>query len=172
MDHSRSGHATAERSQLLGIYLNDHLAGSFAGTDLARRMAKTHSEPAASSALEPIAAEIAQDRAALLEIMRGLDLPVRRHKIVVGRLTEKAGRLKSNGRLVRRSPLSSLLELEIMRLGVEGKAAVWKTLRVLADDEPRLKSQMLDTLLERADRQLRTLEELRLQAAESTFRRP
>ncbi|WP_327327731.1 hypothetical protein OG735_38255 [Streptomyces sp. NBC_01210] len=159
-----------ERSHLLGIYLNDHLAGSFAGTDLARRMAKTHEDPAVSSTLEAIAAEIAQDRSALLEIMSRLDLPVRRHKVVAGWLAEKAARLKTNGRLVRRSPLSSLLELEILRLGVEGKAAAWKTLRLLADSEPRLESQKLDTLLERAGHQLRTLEELRLQKARTTFR--
>jgi hypothetical protein len=35
---------------------------------------------------------------------------------------EKAGRLKFNGRLPARSPLSNLEELEMLRLGVKGKA--------------------------------------------------
>jgi hypothetical protein len=34
--------------------------------------------------------------------------------------------------LTSRSPLSNLEELELLRLGVEGKAAGWRTLRVLA----------------------------------------
>jgi hypothetical protein len=41
---------------------------------------------------------------------------------------EKAARLKLNGHLLARSPLSSLEELEMLRLGVEGKAAGWRTL--------------------------------------------
>ncbi|MGV9847844.1 hypothetical protein ACWDWU_03430 [Streptomyces sp. NPDC003442] len=39
-----------------------------------------------------------------------------------GRPGEKAGRLKPNGRLRRRSGLSTVLELESPRIGVEGKA--------------------------------------------------
>jgi hypothetical protein len=41
---------------------------------------------------------------------------------------EKAARLKLNGHLLARSSLSSLEEVEMLRLGVEGKAAGWRTL--------------------------------------------
>jgi hypothetical protein len=37
-----------------------------------------------------------------------------------------------------RSPLSDLEELELLRLGVEGKAAGWRTLRTQADTDARL----------------------------------
>jgi hypothetical protein len=63
---------------------------------------------------------------------------------------EKAGRLKSNGRLFTRSPLSDLEELEMLRLGIEGKAAGWRTLRTLADTDTRLDPQRLDELISRA----------------------
>lgn len=37
-----------------------------------------------------------------------------------------------------RSPLSLLEELELMRLGVEGAGAGWRTLRKLAERDQRL----------------------------------
>src|SRR6185312_11291302 len=116
-------------ASMLGIYLNDHLAGATAGTELAHRTARSHRDGQNGATLRRLAAEIAQDRAALLDIMTGLDVKVRRYKVSAAWIGEKAGRLKFNGRLFARSPLSNLEELEMLRLGVEGKAAGWRTLR-------------------------------------------
>jgi hypothetical protein len=52
-----------------------------------------------------------------------------------------------------------------MRLGVEGKAAGWRTLRALADTDTRLDRTRLDDLITAAQRQSYLLEELRIQAA-------
>ena len=158
-------------TDLLGIYLNDHLAGATVGTDRSRSLAEAEAErdPALADAVGPFSDESAEDRAELLRIMRSLDVPVRRYKIVAGRLAERAGRLKGNGRIVRRSPLTPMVELEMLRLGVEGKAAVWRTLRRLADTDDRLDPMHLDGLLGRADRQLDTLEQLRLRQVDETF---
>jgi hypothetical protein len=78
---------------------------------------------------------------------------------------EKAGRLKFNGRILSRSPVSDLEELEPPRLGVEGKAAGWRTLRILAGTDVRLDAERLDELISRASSQADQLEELRLHAA-------
>ncbi|MDX6393175.1 MAG: hypothetical protein QOJ73_4238 [Streptosporangiaceae bacterium] len=155
----RSGH------DLLGIYLNDHLAGATGGGELARRVAGSHQGPAAESALQRLAADIAQDRAALLDIMAALSIPARAYKVYVAWIGEKAARLKLNGYLLTRSPLSSLEELEMLRLGVEGKAAGWRTLRTLADSDNRLDPGRLDELISRAQRQADLIEELRMRAA-------
>lgn len=160
---------THVRADLLGIYLNDHLAGATAGVERARYLAEAERDTALAAALGPLADEIAQDRASLLEIMRRLDVPVRRYKVVAGHLAEKAGRLKSNGRLVRRSPLTPLVELELLRTGVMGKAALWETLRHLAAEDGRLDFGEFDGLLERAHEQLRTLERLHMQQTGQTF---
>jgi hypothetical protein len=154
----RSGH------DLLGIYLNDHLAGATGGLELARRVAASQRGPA-DSTFERLAAEIAQDRAALEDIMAALGIPVRAYKVYAAWLGEKAARLKLNGYLLTRSPLSSLEELEMLRLGVEGKAAGWRTLRVLAETDKRLEPGRLDELIARARRQADLLEELRVRAA-------
>jgi hypothetical protein len=158
---------------LLGIYLNDHLAGATAGVELAHRMARSQVGPgAAASTLQRLAAEIAQDRSALRDIMASLGVPARAYKVGVAWLGEKAGRLKFNGRLRSRSPLSNLEELEMLRLGVEGKAAGWRTLRVLADSDRRLDASRLDDLLARARRQADLLEELRVRAADEVIATP
>ncbi len=155
---------------LLGIYLNDHLAGATAGTELAHRMARSHGGEKDGGTLRRLAAEIGQDRAALLDIMAALGVTVRRYKVGAAWIGEKAGRLKFNGRLFARSPLSDLEELEILRLGVEGKAAGWRTLRTLADSDPRLDPARLDELIARARRQADLLEDLRVAAASQITR--
>jgi hypothetical protein len=115
----------------------------------------------AAADLRRIAAEITQDRAALLQIMGELGVGVRHYKVYAAWAGEKAGRLKLNGHLVSRSPLSDLEELEFLLLGVEGKTAGWHTLRALADYDTRLDQGQLDELIARAKRQSGTLEILR-----------
>ena len=160
---------TARRtgSDLLGVYLNDHLTGATAGMGLARRMAES-AEPGSESAalLRTLAAEIAADRAALVTIMTALGIRIHGYKVFGAWAGEKAGRLKLNGHLLTRSPLSDLEEAEILRLGVEGKAAGWRTLRVLADRDSRLDAARLDELLARAARQSAALETLRVTVAD------
>ena len=157
--------APQSRQDLLGIYLNDHLAGATGGMELARRMAGSHHDPAQRMTLQRLAADITQDRRALLDLMATLELPVRHYKLSAVWAAEKAARLKLNGKLLSRSPLSSLEELEMLRLGVEGKAAGWRTLRALADTDSRLNRDRLDELIARARQQADLLEELRVQAA-------
>ncbi|MGW5770407.1 hypothetical protein ACWEVY_14845 [Streptomyces longwoodensis] len=168
---SRTAHSDRAHDgrALLGIYLNDHLMGATGGVERIRRLVGTARGTDLGAALEPVAAEIAEDRAALLAIMRDLDLPVRRYKVVAGWAAEKAGLLKANGRLVRRSPLSTVVELEALRVAVEGKAAGWRVLRRLAGTDARLDAHRLDTLLERAARQQETLEDWRVRRAMEVF---
>lgn len=146
---------------LLGVYLNDHLAGGTAGLELFRRAAAAQGDRRPE--LRQLVGEVEQDRASLLALMRRLGVPVRRYKLAGGWVLEKAARLKSNGRLVRRSPLSDLVELEAMVLGVEGKAAGFRALRQARD--PRLDPAELDRLVARAEDQKGVLERLRLGAA-------
>jgi len=156
---------------LLGIYLNDHYAGSTSGLELFRRAEAHHRGTPVGETLSRLVTEVAEDRRALLEMMTALGVPVRQYKVAGAWAIEKVGRLKPNGplklngRLLRRSPLSDLVEFEGMRLGVEGKVAGWRVLRVAAGRYDSLDPDRLDNLIARARRQADTLEELRLQAA-------
>ncbi|MFH9990747.1 hypothetical protein [Streptomyces luteogriseus] len=162
--------APATDMSLLGIYLNDHLAGATAATARVRHLLRSCGGSPLADALAPVAAGIAEDRTSLLHIMRRLEVPVRRYKVYAGRAAEQVGRLKSNGSLVRRSPLSTLWELEALALGVEGKLAGWETIRDLAATDTRLDRGQLDDLIERARRQHATLEGLRHKQVEVAFR--
>ena len=162
--------AQRTRPDLLGVYLNDHLAGSTVGVGLARRMlasAEPGSERAA--ALGSLATEITEDRAALLRIMAALGVQVRGYKVFAAWAGEKAGRLKLNGYLLSRSPLSDLEETEFLRLGVEGKTAGWRTLRQLAGRDSRLDAARLDELIARANHQASVLESLRSSTVEQVL---
>lgn len=161
--------ATKRTSPLLGTYLNDHYAGATAGMELLRRAAHVQRARDGAAELARLAAEVTADREALQQIMADLGIPVHRAKAASGWLAEKAGRLKPNGRVLSRSPLSDVLELEMMRLGVEGKASCWRALRALADSDTRLDPARLDGLLQRAGEQIATLEELRTSTAAEIF---
>jgi carbon monoxide dehydrogenase subunit G len=149
-------------TELLSIYLNDHLAGAMAGTELARRISRTHPE------LRVLAADIEDDRKALLDVMSMLGVEQRPHKAAIGWLTEKAGRLKLNGRLLGRSPLSDVLELETLRVGIEGKSAMWRVLRTLK----AVDAERLERLLQRADSQAELVEQYRVHLAPKAFNAP
>ncbi|MGK5629844.1 hypothetical protein [Streptomyces sp. URMC 123] len=151
--------------RMLGIYLNDHLGGASAGVELAKRLAGRLRGSAAGPELERLAAEIAEDRGALLEMMARLEVPVRRYKILGGWAGEKLGRLKFNGRLLKRAQLSTLIELETLRLGVEGKSLLWRSLLEISERHEALDTERLQNLLRRAQRQIDTLESLRVNTA-------
>jgi hypothetical protein len=149
----------------LGIYLNDHLAGSTAGLELARRARGANEGTPLGGFLATIADEIEEDRKTLEGVMEDLGVRKDPAKVAAGWAIEKAGRLKLNGQLRGYSPLSRLVELEGLALGVTGKLALWKALRLLADQEPVLDAAALDGLVTRAEEHQRGLEEHRLVAA-------
>jgi len=142
---------------LLAIYLNDHLAGATGALELVRRAMRSSEGTELGAYLATLEREIEEDRDELMEIMRRLDVGTDRAKVAAGWAAEKAGRLKLNGRLVGSSPLSRLVEIEALLLGVQGKLAGWRALRDLTADEPGLDAQQLDRLAARAERQIEEL---------------
>jgi hypothetical protein len=146
---------------LLATYLNDHLGGATAGRELARRSAASNRDSELGGFLAGLAQEIDEDRDSLLELMGELQIGTDRIKVLGGWAAEKLGRLKPNGRLLSYSPLSRLLELEGLLLGVRGKLALWQALEVLQPHEPVLASTDLASLGQRAEGQLSELERRR-----------
>lgn len=141
----------------LRIYLNDHLVGASANVQLALRTAGSLRGTQLGHDLDAIAAQISADYAALVDIMRSVEVTPRRTFALLGRLGERLGRLKLNGRLLRPSQLSTLIELETLRLGVLGKLQGWRSLSVAAERDPRLNREQLRGLEEAAMRQAETL---------------
>ncbi len=155
--------------KLLSIYLNDHLAGSTAGVELAKRSLSNNRATPYGEFLEWLVQQITEDRRSLIGLMSRLGVRRDPLKQAVGWSLEKAGRLKLNGRLTEYSPLSRLVELEGLWTGVNGKLSLWRALESVADEDPRLDALWLIELEARADEQLRRLDKHRNSVARDAF---
>jgi len=150
--------------RLLAIYLNDHLAGATLGVELARRLRSSNRGDAEmGEPLARICTEIEADRDTLLHLMDRLDVDRDRVKPVLGWIAERLGRLKLNGQLRGYSPLSRVLELEVLASGIGGKMQLWNALEQRFGE--RLEGFDFHALATRADDQGQRVEELHLAAA-------
>ena len=135
--------------ELLTIYVNDHLAVATGAAQLARRLADADHHRPGGQTLTRLAEELEQDRATLEEVVVALGGRVRRYKTWFASGAEKVGRLKPNGHLVTRSPLSRVLELETLLTARAASASAWRVLR--DRDDHRLAGFPFDALLARTD---------------------
>jgi hypothetical protein len=158
-----------DHEKYLRIYLQDHLAGSTAGLELARRTRGANEGTEYGPPLARIADEIEADRRHLQGIMEDLGFGGDRLKIAAAWGLEKAGRLKLNGNLTGYSPLSRVVELEGLLTGITGKWGLWVALLQVAPSEPRLDTALLERLRDRAEEQRATVEALREKAAREAF---
>ncbi len=147
--------ATEDQERLLHIYLDDHAAGATAGAHRAARLAEAESDSADAAALARFADDVQQDFEALLAVMATAGVEPSRMKAHLASIAEKVGTLKLNGRVLDRSPLSTIVELEAMQMAVRGKRSLWETLQVALPS-----ATGLDTLIGRADEQLSLLSNL------------
>ena len=150
---------------LLGIYLQDHLTAATGGLELFKRSAKGQLSPTRRVALSRLTDEVREDRDALVALMQRLGVAVQPHRVAAGWVAEKVVRAKLNGTLLRRSPLSDVIELDGMLMGVQGKAGLWRLLQSLATTDDRLDRGELERLAGRAQAQLDELEQLRTEAS-------
>ncbi len=130
----------------LEIYLQDHLAGSVAGRELAARTVP--------------ALEIEEDQIILESLMKELGIKPTRAKGFALWVAEKLSRPKQP---------EGLFALEMLALGIQGKIALWRALKQVADTEPYVAALNLDHLLERAQRQFDEVERERLRKADQLF---
>ncbi len=131
--------------------------------ELARRAAQANEGSGYGEGLAEIAKEIEEDRDALEEVMERLGVAPHRVKDTAAWTLERLGRLKPNNRLFGNSPLSRVVELEGLVLGVTGKLGLWEALRTAIGDG--LEGVDFELLAQRALDQRTRLEQLRRTAA-------
>ncbi|MGY1714438.1 hypothetical protein [Geodermatophilus nigrescens] len=156
-------------AELLGIYVNDHLAAATGGIELVGRMIGVHRGSRWQQPLEQLRDELYEERAALRRVTEVLGIPVRQYKQVGVWLAEKVTRAKLNGRLLSRSPLSDLVEFEFLASAVRGKRSGFETLRIVSEVDGRLDGAELDRLIDQAHRQYEWLTDARREIAAATF---
>jgi hypothetical protein len=155
--------------ELLGTYLNDHLAGAAAGVELAEKLATANEGTPFGTAVAAVADEIKADRETLHGLMERLGIGRSPVKQATGWVFEKVTRLRLNRQLTGSDDLTRLLETETLSLGIEGKAAMWLALKDAGGLDAELGRADFDRLVFRARQQREALEPYRLEAAAGAF---
>jgi hypothetical protein len=156
-------------NELLGVYLNDHLAGAAAGAELAEKLAGRGEGTPFGTALAAVAREIKEDKELLEGLVERLGIGTSPVKQAAGWVFEKFTRLRFNRQLTGSEDLTRLLEVETLSLGIEGKLALWRGLREATGLDAELGAADFDRLIVRARQQRETLEPHRLAAAAKAF---
>lgn len=156
------------RWRLVDVYLADHLTGATAVVRRIDRMAAAAVETPVYAGLAELAEQIRRERDTVDALIR--DLGLRRHPIrrAAALAAEEVGRLKGNGMIVRRSPMTLLLETEILRSAVAGKIGLWQTLSDEAEGLG-LAPAVFDDLTQSALEQSERLEEIHRCVRSHTF---
>ena len=155
--------------EALAAYLNDHLAGAAAGIELAEKLLDNNQGTELGQVMATLHADISEDRDALKELMRHLDLDRHPVKEAAGWMLEKVSRLRLNPAMTGSAELTRMQEAEALSLGIEGKLSMWLALKEAAATDRRLAVTDYDHLIERARGQRRALEPHRLAAAVASF---
>lgn len=154
---------------LLNLYLSDHLTGATAGASRIAHMADNFVDTPVYPKLSVLAAEVRAERTFLKNLIKDLGMKQMPYRQAVAWAGEHASRLKSNGKILSRSPMTMLLETELMRSAVQGKAGVWQTLQ---ENAPALglDPEVFAQLIEAFQKQLEALDEIHAYARKRAFR--
>jgi hypothetical protein len=131
--------------------------------ELAKRAAGEHAGTPLGDFLAGLRDDIAADRRALEEMMTAAGVGQDRKKVALAWALEKVGRLKLNGELLHRSPLTPLVELEGLATGISGKLQLWRALQ--ATPTVPTAGHDLEELIARAEAQAAAVELHRVVAA-------
>jgi hypothetical protein len=156
----------------LATYLNDHLAGSAAGLQLARRCRDREGDTVFGRHLLELVDQIEEDRAELDRVMQRVGAtpnPVKRWSALAA---EHAWRLKQTLPTIGAGSAATarLQDVELLSIGIEGKLLLWRVLGTLTGFE-ELRGFDFPSLEERALDQRRMLERFRLEIAAGALAR-
>ena len=139
------------------------------GVNLAQRLRDQNEGTAYEDFLTLLAQQIEEDVLTLEETMEAFGVDKALLKTAGAKVGEVVGRLKPNEQLSGYSPLSRVLELEMLLSGVQGKLALWDSLYEISETDDRLDPDGLQSLIERAESQLAGLREHHRMAAREAF---
>lgn len=152
----------------LKIYLNDHLAASVAGIQMAKHCLKNSQDSALKKFLSDFLAQVTEEQKLLKKIviyLKDTQSPLKRMGAWV---FEKIAHLKLNY-LQSNAEVSRLLELEGLLAGVHAKLDMWRMVERLSISNPEFPQYPFKSLIERVEKQLLSLEKFCLKAGEKAF---
>ena len=121
----------------LKTYLNDHRAGASAGTDLARRIWRTHRSGEWGPQLAQVFESIRNEKDLLDEVRAILGVAGGQVRRAAALIVSQASRLKMGGG-DDEFPISTVAEIEVLMSGIQAKHRLWCALGVLAQSRPEL----------------------------------
>jgi hypothetical protein len=130
--------------KLLGIYLNDHLAALVTARELARRTSSGATNSETQSVARDLVAHLTRSERELERLLGDVGARPSRVKRALAAAAEKGGRLKLNGHIATRSPLSDLVELEGLTVLLEYEAGLWRSLAHAAPELARSENDFAD----------------------------
>jgi hypothetical protein len=140
------------------LYLDDHLALAEGWIALARRIARSNAGTDLGADLQELLGDLAHEPAVLrrlLEEAGGRQHRLKQHAV---RVAERLGRLKPNGAFLRYSPLSRVVELEMLGAALILRASMFDALvQVFGPGYPICRVTLQD-LANRAHRQVAWVE--------------
>lgn len=146
------------------ILLRNHQAGGRAALDLFGRAVRGQRARPWADQLVRLRVEAREDLDFNESVMRRLGVSSSPLQVAALRLGERVGRLKPNGQLVRRAPLSDVIELEGLIATVHVKVAGWQAAQVSGRLEPEELAE-LERLLDRGRTQAERLTAIHRDAA-------
>lgn len=144
-----------DQPRLLRAYLADHLQLHRAARELALRLRNREGEGALATLLDEVAEELHRQESLAGALLRQLGASAPRLRLALGTVTERIGRLKPNGRLLRPSPLAPVFELEVLESLLDMTARCWNALDeagVVESDLVRPRAQACERLVPELER--------------------
>ena len=157
-----------DTDKLLRIYVNDHRAGAVAGISLCRRIKSEEQGTALGDLAAELLVEIEADSRELDRYAEANGITADPIKQMGAAVAERVSRLKFNGFLIRRSPLSAVLETETLMAGIDAKRSLWMSL-LAGDRIAPFDVDVLEQLIGRAKSQRDRLEAQHREAARAAL---
>jgi hypothetical protein len=128
----------ADAPRLLRAYLADHLQLHRAARELALRLRRREERGELAALLDEVATELRRQEGVAEALLRQLGAGPPWLRLALGTVTERIGRLKPNGRLLRASPLAPVFELEVLESLLDMSGRCWRALDHAGVVEPDL----------------------------------
>ena len=154
----------------LGIYLNDHLAGSVAALELVEYLSNNYPDTTLETFFAELHADISADQDVLRDLLRTFGEEESAVRKAGAWLAEKVGRAKFGISENEVNGTGLLEALEGLALGITGKQLMWRALAAASETMPQLNGLDYGQLEQRAREQRDRVEEKRLAAAREAFK--
>jgi hypothetical protein len=149
-----AGMERADAPRLLRAYIADHLQLHRAARELALRLRRREGDGELAALLDETVVELRRQEGLAAALLRQLGAGPPWLRLGLGTLSERIGRLKPNGRIVRPSPLAPVFELEVLESLLDMSGRCWRALDhagVAEADVVRRRAEACEALVPRLE---------------------